>query len=239
MDQYLRFVNGVQALRRRVSALDIGLVGALGVAADPLPHQIATVRRILGDSHIRHLISDEVGLGKTVQALMIVNALRWQDPKHRTLVIAPDNLLSQWQEECWIRGHVMPAIAGALGHGTHDDLLPITLARPRDLMTRPGQGTRTITADPDVFDLLIVDEPQTMPREVIQAIASASDDFRQVLVLSATPRLGDPSWREPILRMIEPEAATLARIEGRSVADVLRNREEAALADLSAARQTG
>jgi ATP-dependent helicase HepA len=233
MDQYLRFVNGVQALRRRVSALDIGLVGALGVAADPLPHQIATVRRILGDSHIRHLISDEVGLGKTVQALMIVNALRWQDPKHRTLVIAPDNLLSQWQEECWIRGHVMPAIAGALGHGTHDDLLPITLARPRDLMTRPGQGTRTITADPDVFDLLIVDEPQTMPREVIQAIASASDDFRQVLVLSATPRLGDPSWREPILRMIEPEAATLARIEGRSVADVLRNREEAALADLS------
>lgn len=97
-----------------------------------------------GDSHIRHLISDEVGLGKTVQALMIVNALRWQDPKHRTLVIAPDNLLSQWQEECWIRGHVMPAIAGALGHGTHDDLLPITLARPRDLMTRPGQGTRTI-----------------------------------------------------------------------------------------------
>lgn len=72
-----------------------------------------------------------------------------------------------------------------------------------------------------------------MPREVIQAIASASDDFRQVLVLSATPRLGDTSWREPILRMIEPEAATLARIEGRSVADVLRNREEAALADLS------
>ena len=233
MDQYLRFVNGVQALRRRVSALDIGLVGALGVAADPLPHQIATVRRILGDPHIRHLISDEVGLGKTLQALMIVNALRWQDPKHRTLVIAPDNLLSQWQEECWIRGHVMPAIAGALGHGTHDDLLPITLARPRDLMTRPGQGMRTITANPDVFDLLIVDEPQTMPREVIQAIASASDDFRQVLVLSATPRLGDPSWREPILRMIEPEAATLARIEGRSVADVLRNREEAALADLS------
>ncbi|WP_161957334.1 SNF2-related protein [Aestuariivirga litoralis] len=233
MDSYLRFINGVQALRRKISALEISLGGALGVAADPLPHQIATVRRILSDTHVRHLISDEVGLGKTVQALMIVNALRYQDPKHRTLVITPDNLLSQWQEECWIRGHVMPAIAGAVGEGTQDDLPSVTLARPRDLMARPGQGARTINADSSVFDLLIVDEPQTMPREVIQAISQASDDFRQVLVLSATPRLGDPVWREPILRMIEPEAASLARLEGRSVVDVLQSREQAAMTALS------
>lgn len=229
MDQYLRFVNGVQALRRRVSALDIGLGGALGVAADPLPHQIATVRRVLGAPHIRHLISDEVGLGKTVQALMIVNALRWQHSGHRTLVIAPDNLLAQWQEECWIRGHVMPAIAGSIGDGIQDELSPVTLARPRDLMTRPGQGARTLNADSAVFDLLIVDEPQTMPREAMQAISQVADEFRQVLVLSATPRLGDPAWREPILRMIEPEAAALARMEGRSVAEVLQDREEATI----------
>jgi ATP-dependent helicase HepA len=233
MDHYLRFVNGVQALRRRVSALDIGLGGALGVAADPLPHQIATVRRVLGDSHIRHLLSDEVGLGKTVQALMIVNALRWQHSAHRTLVIAPDNLLAQWQEECWIRGHVMPALAGSIGDGTQDELSPVTLARPRDLMTRPGQGVRTISADPDVFDLLIVDEPQTMPREAMLALSQAADEFRQVLVLSATPRLGDPAWREPILRMIEPESAALARMEGRNVADVLQDREEATIAALN------
>jgi len=232
MDHYLRFVNGVQALRRRVSALDVSLGGALGVAADPLPHQIATVRRVLGDSHIRHLISDEVGLGKTVQALMIVNALRWQHPGHRTLVIAPDNLLSQWQEECWIRGHVMPAIAGTIAAGTQEELSPVTLARPRDLMIRPGQGTRTLTADPEVFDLLIVDEPQTMPRDTMQLIAQASDEFRQVLVLSATPRLSDPAWRELILRMIEPEAAALARMEGRDVAGVLAEREEKAIAAL-------
>lgn len=233
MDHYLRFVNGVQALRRRAFALDIGLGGALGVAANPLPHQIATVRRVLGESHIRHLLSDEVGLGKTIQALMIVNALRWQDPRHRTLVIAPDNLLSQWQEECWIRGHVMPAIAGALGDSGQEELSPITLARPRDLMTRPGQGARTLNPDPTMFDLLIVDEPQTMPREVIHFISQASDEFRQVLVLSATPKLGDTAWRETILRMIEPEVAALARMEGRSIGDILRNREEAAIAALA------
>lgn len=229
MDQYLRFVNGVQALRRRTSALSVGLGGALGVAADPLPHQLATVRRVLGDTHIRHLLSDEVGLGKTVQAMMIVNALRWQDPAHRTLVIAPDNLLSQWQEEWWTRGHVMPALAGAPG-ANNDDTAPVTLARPRDLMIRPGQDIPTITADPSVFDLLIVDELQTMPRETIHLLSRASDDFRQVLVLSATPRLGDPFWREPILRMIEPQAAQRARLEGRTLDEVLEERETQAIA---------
>lgn len=97
----------------RAFALNEGLGGALGVAAEPLPHQLATVRRVLSEAEIRHLISDEVGLGKTVQALMIVNALRFQDPTHRTLVVAPDNLLSQWQDECWTKGHVMPALVGA------------------------------------------------------------------------------------------------------------------------------
>lgn len=71
-----------------------------------------------------------------------------------------------------------------------------------------------------------------MPRDALQAISQAADEFRQVLVLSATPRLGDPAWREPILRMIEPEAAALARMEGRSVADILQDREEATIADL-------
>jgi len=87
------------------------------------------------------------GSAKTVQALMIVNALRWQNPAHRSLVIAPDNLMSLWQEECWIRGHVMPALAGPIA-GSDDDTAPVTLSRSRDLMIRPGQGMRTITADP-------------------------------------------------------------------------------------------
>lgn len=228
MDHYLRFTNGVQALRRKSAALSTGLGGALGIAADPLPHQMATLKRVLGDTHVRHLLSDEVGLGKTVQALMIVNALRWQDPKHRTLVIAPDNLLSQWQEECWIRGHVMPGIAGTIDE-SENEVAAITLARPRDLMIRPSLGTRIITADPSLFDLLIIDEPQTMPRDIVQLLSQAADDFRQVLVLSATPRLGDPSWRELILRMIEPQASLLARLEGRTLDEILEEREANAI----------
>ncbi|HTM81942.1 SNF2-related protein [Asticcacaulis sp.] len=230
MDTYLRFINGVQALRRRTAAINVALGGALGVAADPLPFQMSTVRRVLGDTQIRHLLSDEVGLGKTVQALMIVNALRWQNRGHRTLVVTPDNLLSQWQEECWIRGHVMPAVAGGLSP-EDGDLSPVTLAQARDLATRPGQERRTIEADSRAFDLLIIDEPQTMPREIVAYLAQAADTFREVLVLSATPRLGDPAWRELLLRIIEPELSERARHEARSIDELLEEREALAVSE--------
>lgn len=224
MDHYLRFVNCVQALRRRTEALAIAMGGALGVAADPLPHQIATVRRVLSDTDVRHLLSDEVGLGKTVQALMIMNALRWQYPKHRALIVAPDNLLAQWQEECWIRGHVMPALAG-VASDEDSEKTPVLLARPRDLVRRPGEAERVVELDGRKFDLLVVDEPQTMPREIVQTISHAADGFRQVLVLSATPRLGDAAWRDLIMRMVEPAAAFRARFEDRAIADILADRE--------------
>ena len=224
MDHYLRFVNCVQALRRRTEALSIAMGGALGVAAAPLPHQLATVRRVLSDTQVRHLLSDEVGLGKTVQALMIINALRWQYPKHRTVVVAPDNLLAQWQEECWTRGHIMPALAG-VATDREADSSPLLLARPRDIVRRQGEAERTVELTGRSFDLLVVDEPQTMPREIVQSLAQAADGFRQVLVLSATPRLGDGGWRELIMRMIEPAAAFRARFDGRSVSEVLAERE--------------
>lgn len=223
-DPFLRYINYVEAHRMRAFALNEGLCGALGVAAEPLPHQLATVRRVLAEAEIRHLISDEVGLGKTVQALMIVNALRFQDPAHRTLIVAPDNLLSQWQDECWTKGHVMPALVGASDFDS-SNLPAMTLVRPRDLTVRDEDGSRIFEADNQTFDLLIVDEPQTMPREAVQTIAQIAGGFRQVLVLSATPRLADPAARSMLMRILEPEIAQLAQIQERSIDALLEERE--------------
>lgn len=230
-DRYLRFANGVQALRRHVEGLSMARGGALGVAADPMPWQLATIERILGDIEIRHLISDEVGLGKTVQALMIINALRWQAPGHRTVIVTPEHLLPQWQEECWIRGHVAPAISGTGLEGIPSEA-PILLVRPQDI----GRGSETDGPgflDPMTQDLLIVDEPQTMALEVMETIASRAGDYRQVLVLSATPRLGEPRWRDIVMRMIEPQMAARAAHENRSIDEVLADREDAALLALA------
>ncbi|TCA17369.1 hypothetical protein E0H68_06230 [Rhizobium leguminosarum bv. viciae] len=230
LDPYFLFMSGVQALRRRAEAYTWGIGGALGIAADPYPHQISTVRRILADTRIRHLVADEVGLGKTVQALMVINALRVQNPLHKTVVVAPERLLGQWQSEAWTRGHVKAAVVGSQ-EIERGETPAILLVRPRDI-----QDNSEIL-DPDGRHLIVVDEPQSMPLEVVERIAqycsglrtTTAGRFRQVLVLSATPRLGDARWRDLIFEMIEPELKGIANQSDKSILDLLTAREAAAV----------
>ncbi|MGO6692508.1 SNF2-related protein [Rhizobium johnstonii] len=233
VDPFLVFTSGVQALRRRAEGLSWGLGGALGVAADPYPHQVGTVERILKEARIRHLIADEVGLGKTVQALMIINALRWQNPKHKTVIVAPERLVGQWQTEAWTRGHVRAAVVGSEEVERGEDPA-VLLVRPRDIQENPG------ILDPSNRHLLIVDEPQSIQLEVMEAIArscsglrtSSPVRFRQVLVLSATPRLSDPRWRSIIFEMIEPERTGISQFQSREISDYLAELEAEALSRL-------
>lgn len=233
VDPYLAFTSGVQALRRRAEALSWGLGGALGVAADPYPHQVGTVDSILKDTRIRHLIADEVGLGKTVQALMIINALRWQNPKHKTVIVAPERLIGQWQTEAWTRGHVRAAVIGGEEVERGEDPA-VLLVRPRDIQDTPA------VLDPSKRDLLIIDEPQSIQLDVMEGISRLCSGlrttspmrFRQVLVLSATPRLSDPRWRSIILEMIEPERTGISQFQSRQIFDYLMQRENEALAKI-------
>lgn len=229
-DPYITFVSGVQALRRQAEAMSWGIGGALGVAADPYPHQLSNVHRILSDIRVRHLIADEVGLGKTVQALMVINALRWQNPSHRTVIIAPERLIGQWQAEVWTRAHVSAAVVGDLEYERIEQP-PIVLVRPRDIQDR------AFSFDKQSQDLLIIDEPQSISIEIMRRVAaecsgiSTADrlSFRQILVLSATPRLSDPRWREIIYEILEPERAGIAQSENERIGNYLESLEDQAL----------
>ena len=64
-----------------------------------LPHQIFTAHRVVSSSGRRFLLADEVGLGKTIEAGMIWQALMQRGQANRTLVITPAGLTTQWQEE--------------------------------------------------------------------------------------------------------------------------------------------
>lgn len=219
-DLYQILAASTQALRRRAEASASGLGGALGVAAEPYPHQIATVARVLGDTEIRHLISDEVGLGKTIQALMILNALRLQNPAHRTVIVTPDRLIKQWQSECWTRCHVQPSVFED-ENGAPDTR--VRLVRPQSLMSG------TFTLHPDQYDLLLVDEPQTMPGQAMEIIERSAADFRQVLILSASPGLANADRRRQMMHIIEPERAGAAELMGLGIDGVLEALEWRAL----------
>jgi ATP-dependent helicase HepA len=193
-DPFIDLCLGIQGVRRAVEREAAGLGGATGIAAVPYPHQLANVHRVLTDSRIRHLIADEVGLGKTVQALMILNALRLQNSGHRALILVPENLAAQWLLECQSRGHISPLTGAPAGEsGAY-----VRLAYYEQL----GSISEI---DPNLYDLLIVDEIQRVQSVVRQRIEDVGGEFRQLLLLSATPRLEDAEAFRQLLRILEPE----------------------------------
>lgn len=73
------------------------LEGLRGV--EHLPHQIETVRKVLRHFHGRVLLADEVGLGKTIEACLLLREYLLRGMARRVLILVPAPLVSQWQEE--------------------------------------------------------------------------------------------------------------------------------------------
>lgn len=221
-NQFIDLVLGVQAVRRTVEREVGGLGGASGVAAVPYPHQLANVQRILTDTRIRHLIADEVGLGKTVQALMILNALQLQNKHHRALILVPEGLSSTWWKECTARGHFTPVVDPPAEDDPGGIHVRITYYE------RLGSLTEI---DPAVYDLLIVDEIHRLQASLRQRVSDVAADFRQLLLLSATPRLDEEESHRQLLSILEPERMGTAAFQTEAPETVLRARERKA-ADL-------
>lgn len=77
-----------------------GMTALLSVAIDLETHQIAVVRRVLQDSVQRYLLADEVGLGKTIEAGLLIRQFVLDDPQaHRVLIVVSEALLEQWRQE--------------------------------------------------------------------------------------------------------------------------------------------
>ena len=65
----------------------------------PLPHQIHALSRALSGDRIRYLLADEVGLGKTIEAGLVLRELKLRGLVRRTLIVVPKSLAIQWVAE--------------------------------------------------------------------------------------------------------------------------------------------
>lgn len=65
----------------------------------PLPHQISALKKAISKEQIRYLVADEVGLGKTIEAGLILRELKLRGLARRILVIAPKSIATQWVGE--------------------------------------------------------------------------------------------------------------------------------------------
>jgi len=196
---------GIARWRRAARAL-IARGGAPGLlqqsaAADIeiLPHQIEPVVAVLRGAGCRVLLADEVGLGKTIEACLLVAELRARAFADRVLILTPPGLRDQWKGELTRRFHVDAVVADAR-----------TLRRriaeiPPDL--NPWTTWQTVIASIDYakrpeilrpllesrWDIVIVDEAHRVANDGDRREAAAAVTSRAayVVLLTATPHSGD------------------------------------------------
>ncbi|HKV54217.1 MAG TPA: helicase-related protein [Candidatus Binataceae bacterium] len=219
MSEFHRLLLGIHARARRIDR-DQALLGALGVAALAYEHQIDNVHRMLTGTSCRWLLADEVGLGKTIQAIMVMRALAAQSPRPLNVaLVVPDDLAQQWTEELLARGHVLPLESGEDGGASGN--LVLRIVRPSRLVA----GARLAA---DKIDLLIIDEFTKLQVQVRRDLIAASRSIPHVLTVTATPALHLTSMRQELMALIEPEADRVAQAEGREILAVLAEREQRA-----------
>ena len=94
-----QFALAVTARRYEVEQLTNDLVSLGESRVDLKPHQVSVVHRVVSDYPHRYLLCDEVGLGKTIEAGLVLKELRARGGAARCIAIVPPNLIRQWQFE--------------------------------------------------------------------------------------------------------------------------------------------
>ena len=219
---YVDLCLQVQAVRREFEAVRTPLAAAIGVAASVYTHQIANVQRVLTDVRVRHLLADEVGLGKTVQALMVINSLRNQRRDLRALIVVPDQLVVQWRDEIMTRAHIAPLEEP--GEAKPDQYIRLAWEAQLSLSDSEGIAKFTLAEiDPERFDVIVVDELHRLRADVQDRIVRVAARFEHVLVLTATPAFRHVKRHAQIFALLEPERVALVRVH---IADGVRGVEE-------------
>ncbi len=159
---------------------------------EPFPYQLEAAARVLRHMQGRAILADEVGLGKTIEAGIVLSELRLRGLASRVLVLAPAGLVGQWCEELE-RKFALPCIVAdrRFDAPSADGVAPVIVASlasaRRDPLRRALTGIE--------WDLVVADEAHRLKnaRTASAALARALRT-RYLLLLTATPienRLAD------------------------------------------------
>jgi len=196
-----------------------GLGSFLGGRVRLFPHQLYVAERATARMPVRWLLADEVGLGKTIEAALIMNRLMHTQRIERCLVVAPEALTVQWLGELWRKYHHVftlldaPRLADVerdFGAGFNPfDVHRRAVIALETLIARPELTAHAVSA---AIDLLVVDEAQRLRRPPghpgepgYRAVAPIAALGRHVLLLSATPLEDDAHGFLRLLQLLRPD----------------------------------
>jgi len=183
--------------------------GAFGISAllsssiELEPHQIGVIRRVLTDPSQRYLFADEVGLGKTIEAGVVIRQAVLDDLRgHRVLVLVPHALVNQWREEL--------ATRFALGEFLDESVLVLPL--------EDGPALRSALPG---LSLIVIDEAHHLAdphasaqmQDLYRLISQATQLVERLLLLSATPILRNEVGFLRMLHLLDSVVYPLDDIE--------------------------
>lgn len=197
--QYLhdRRQAALSPLRTLTSAAQ-GLTALISAGIDFVPHQVAAVRRVLSDPIQRYLLADEVGLGKTIEAGLIIRQHLIDNPDTEVLIATPGALCEQWRREL------------------SEKLRLDQFGEPFECCSHADIAR--VTRTPDV---LVVDEAHHLVGLEGGPLAASATRLRELardvpvlLLLSATPPLGEEARFLALLNLLDPLTHPLDDLDG-------------------------
>ncbi|MBL1265484.1 protein DpdE [Candidatus Methylomicrobium oryzae] len=181
-----------------------GISALLSSSIELESHQVEVVRRVLTDHTQRYLLADEVGLGKTIEAGIVIRQTVLDDMRsHRILVLVPPELVSQWREELIVRFGLL-------------DFLD------ESVFVLPQEDSEKLREAFSNLSLLVIDEAHhlTAPNaaESVQRVYCLVREMAQraerLLLLSATPILRNEGGFLRMLNLLDPVVYPLDDLDG-------------------------
>lgn len=173
------------------------------LAVDHYEHQIQAALRALRDMRGRALLADEVGLGKTIEAGIIMKELVARGLVRTVLVLTPASLTEQWREELSLKFHEEFTIMDRPAHWEE-----VRDAEDGRWITSLDRAKRDLHSDPILareYDLLIVDEAHKLKNRSTLAWQFVNRlRKRYVLMLTATPIQNDLMELYSLITILSP-----------------------------------
>lgn len=163
-----------------------GLICLLQSRTDVYPHQVNAVKTILGDPVKRYLLADEVGLGKTVEALYVAKQCVLQG-YGSVAVFVPSHLRDQWVSEC----------ARLFALKLNKDVFVLSHFQMKDEL-------------PKSVDLIIIDEAHLIVDELYESASNIAVRYKKLLLLTANPAKGGERTIFRLLHLLDPQANRLS-----------------------------
>lgn len=183
---------------RALTSASQGLTSLLSAGIDFVPHQVAAVRRVLSDPIQRYLLADEVGLGKTIEAGLIIRQHLIDNAETRVLIAAPAKLCEQWRRELGKKLR-LDQFGAPFECCSHEDLARVS-------------RTPDVLAVDEAHHLVgFEDGPMAQSAARLRELAQ---DAPVLLLLSATPPLGDEAKFLALLNLLDPLTHPLEDLAG-------------------------